>query len=182
MNANGAPPGRPALNVNWRALVGVALVSAAGLVLAAMHHTAGAPTSASLSRREPRAVAETDPPAEPILPREIDIDTVEAARIAIGAEMGFELQARDARIGAFAFDLGRHNYTVAFYRRPANARRFKRFGDVFHPTGFDAPVLEGLPPALLMRERALGLVFRFNVGDQEVSFDPVPLMRSTAVR
>lgn len=44
MNANGAPPGKTGLEVNWRALVGAVVVLAFGLALVAVHQLLGAPT------------------------------------------------------------------------------------------------------------------------------------------
>ena len=171
MNANGAPPGKTGLEVNWRALVGAVVVLAFGLALVAVHQVLGAPTWSDTWRALSGGADE--PPAEPSLPREIAGEAIETARVRLGAATAFELAQGDSPVYAFVFDQGPHNYTVAFYRRRAVTGPFERYGDVFWPTGFDAPALGGVPPVLGMRERHLGVPFAFALGEQEVSFAPV---------
>lgn len=106
---------------------------------------------------------------EPDIPETLNILSLEDQQEELGADYAFELPSDDG-VRLFIFEMSEANYSAYAFRLEDS--RYEQLPP-HYPTGFKRPFLDGDPPELVMRERRLGMLFRFQLEDGELVFAPV---------
>lgn len=119
------------------------------------------PSDESADHQE-ELVSEYDPPLT------IPAGSLDTQRNELAADFAFELP-QDPNVRIFVILAGGHNFTATGYRNVGSAYRVLH--PTIFPTGFHPPELLVDPPRLVMRERRLGVLFTFDVREDELLFE-----------